>query len=112
MSKRYRITFEGVFARDAVERCLNGIPLGAEARPTRPTRPAQLVLERERRATMLLREGRTHQVRRMIRALGGEVASLHRDRFRALELPEDLEPDAWRSPEPEERALLLSESSL
>ncbi len=106
MSKRYRITFEGVLARDAVERCLNGIPLGAEARP------AQLVLERERRATMLLREGRTHQVRRMIRALGGEVASLHRDRFRALELPEDLEPDAWRSPEPEERALLLSESSL
>jgi len=107
--KRYRIRFEGSLVEDAVEQCLVGIPLGSEARPTRP---AELVLEGVGRATMVLREGRTHQVRRMIHKLGGEVVELHRDRFGALDLPEDLEPGALRPLAPGERACLLSESSL
>jgi len=107
--KRYRITFLGSLVEDAVEQCLNGIPFGAEGRLTRP---AELVVEGAGRATMVLREGRTHQVRRMIHKLGGEVVGLHRDRFGALDLPEDLEPGDLRPLEPGERACLLSESSL
>ncbi len=107
--KRYRIAFEGVLVEDAIDRCRKGFPLGADARVTRP---AELVLEGQGRATIVLREGRTHQVRRMIRALGGEVIELHRDRFGALDLPKDLAPGTLRALEPEERALLLSESSL
>lgn len=107
--KRYRISFEGDLVEDAVERCLQGIPLGAEGRLTLP---AKLVLEGAGRATLVLREGRTHQVRRMIHKLGGEVVGLHRDRFGALDLPADLDPGALRLLEPGERANLLSESSL
>lgn len=107
--KRYRIRYEGKLVEDAVARCLNGIAMGSEGRLTRP---AELVLEAEGRATMVLREGRTHQVRRMLHKLGGEVVGLHRDRVGALDLPEDLEPGALRALAPGERACLLSESSL
>lgn len=109
ISKRYRIEFDGDLAPDAVIRCLEGFLLTGE---DRPTRPAQLVLDGPGRATLILREGRTHQVRRMIRMLGGEVVALHRDRVGALTLPEDLEAGDLRPLEREERALLLSDSSL
>lgn len=107
--KRYRIRYEGELADDAVLRCRRGMQLGIDERPLRP---AELSLDGPGQATMVIREGRTHQVRRMIRALGAEVVLLHRDRFGALDLPADLEPGALRPLEPGGRALLLSESSL
>ncbi len=109
LPKRYRIEFEGELVSNSVECCRDGLLLVGE---DRPTRPARLELEGPGRASLVLREGRTHQVRRMIRLLGGEVVSLHRDRVGALDLPEDLEPGALRPLEREERALLLSDKSL
>lgn len=107
--KRYRIGFEGELVEDAVARCRAGLMLKGE---DRPTRPAELGLEGPGRASMVLREGRTHQVRRMIRVLGGKVIALHRDRVGALALPEDLEIGDLRPLEPAERTLLLSDKSL
>jgi len=109
LPKRYRVEFDGVLTSDSVERCRQGLLLTGE---DRPTRPAELELEASGRATLTLREGRTHQVRRMIRLLGGEVVSLHRDRVGALNLPDDLEPGELRPLERAERALLLSDKSL
>jgi 16S rRNA pseudouridine516 synthase len=109
LPKRYRIEFDGELAVDSIDRCRRGLLLWGE---DRPTRPAELELAESGRATLTLREGRTHQVRRMIRALGGEVVSLHRDRIGCLVLPEDLPPGALRPLERRERALLLSDKSL
>jgi len=109
LPKRYRVEFEGELASNSVERCRDGLLLAGE---DRPTRPAELEVEGAGRATLVLREGRTHQVRRMIRLLGGEVISLHRDRVGALNLPADLEVGAVRPLERDERALLLSDKSL
>jgi 16S rRNA pseudouridine516 synthase len=109
LPKRYRIGFDGELMSNSVECCREGLLLAGE---DRPTRPAWLELEGAGRARLVLREGRTHQVRRMIRLLGGEVVSLHRDRVGALDLPEDLEPGALRPLERDERALLLSDNSL
>jgi 16S rRNA pseudouridine516 synthase len=108
-SKRYRIEFDGELALDAIERCQEGFLLTGE---DRPTRPAELEIDGPGRATLVLREGRTHQVRRMIRILGGEVVSLHRDRVGALDLPEELESGDLRPLDREERLLLLSDKSL
>lgn len=107
--KRYRVGYSGELAADAVARCEAGILLEGESRPTRP---AQLRLDGPGRATLVLREGRTHQVRRMFRALGAFVETLHRDRIGDLDLPEDLPPGALRPLSPEERERLLSDSSL
>jgi 16S rRNA pseudouridine516 synthase len=109
LPKRYRITYEGALVSDAVARCASGIVLHGEEQPTRP---ADLEVGESGRATLVLREGRRHQVRRMIRALGGEVLELHRDRIGALELPADLEVGDFRPLAEEERALLLKDNSL
>jgi 16S rRNA pseudouridine516 synthase len=96
--KRYRIAYAGALSARAVERCARGLRLDGD---DEPTLPARLELEPEGadglgRATLHLTEGRYHQVRRMIAALGGSVVRLHRDRVGALELPPDLAPGALR----------------
>jgi 16S rRNA pseudouridine516 synthase len=109
LSKRYRVGYRGELAPDAVMQCEAGILLDGE---DRPTRPAVLTLDGPGQATLVLREGRTHQVRRMFRALGAFVEALHRDRVGGLDLPSDLAPGAFRPLEAFERTLLTSESTL
>ena len=45
---------------------------------------------------LTLTEGKYHQVKRMVAAAGNRVETLHRSRFGALALPEDLAPGQWR----------------
>ena len=44
---------------------------------------------------LTLAEGKYHQVKRMLAAVGNRVEALHRSRFGALELPPDLAPGTW-----------------
>lgn len=109
LPKRYRVGYRGELAGDAVAQCEAGILLEGEEKPTRP---ARLDLDGPGAATLVLREGRTHQVRRMFRALGAFVETLHRDRIGGLDLPNDLEPGALRPLAPEERERLLTDKTL
>jgi len=111
LEKRYRVLYRGELAGDAVERVRQGLLLRGEEAPTLPARlelegsdPAEPGLNR---ATLHIREGRYHQVRRMIAALGGEVVALHRDRIGALELPADLVAGQVREITAAERDKLL-----
>jgi 16S rRNA pseudouridine516 synthase len=61
-----------------------------------PLAPAVLEPLGERQARLTITEGRYHQVRRMFAAVGNHVTALHRDRIGRLDLPDDLEPGAWR----------------
>ncbi|MEO7151058.1 MAG: 16S rRNA pseudouridine(516) synthase [Burkholderiaceae bacterium] len=45
---------------------------------------------------LTLTEGKYHQVKRMIAAVGNRVETLHRSAFGALALPADLAPGQWR----------------
>ena len=45
---------------------------------------------------VLLVQGKYHQVKRMLAAVGNHVTGLHRSAFGALELPADLAPGQWR----------------
>lgn len=92
VEKRYRVGYEEELASDAVERALEGIELKDEERPCLP---AKLEIHAPSpdglgQATLTLREGRYHQVRRMIAAVGGHVVTLHRDEVGGLVLPEAL----------------------
>jgi 16S rRNA pseudouridine516 synthase len=74
--------------------------------PGRPPRPpevtraegAEIVDETLLRLTLL--EGKYHQVKRMVAAVGNRVERLHRSHFGALALPSDLAPGQWRWVEP------------
>lgn len=45
---------------------------------------------------LTLTEGKYHQVKRMVAAVGNRVEALHRERVGGLSLPEDLAPGQWR----------------
>lgn len=60
-----------------------------------PLAPAGFEALGERRARLVLHEGRYHQVRRMFGALGNRVTGLHRSRVGGLELG-DLASGQWR----------------
>ena len=93
LPKRYRVGYDGRMADDAIQRCAEGFLLEGDERPTLP---AQLSLDGPGQATLILHEGRFHQVKRMCAALGAQVTSLHRDRIGALDLPGDLPIGACR----------------
>ena len=107
--KRYRIGFSGTLAPDAVERVAIGLPIGGETMPCLPARLALDGIDVDGcgRATLELCEGRHHQVKRMIDALGGRVVRLHRDRIGGLELPVDLQPGTMRPLSAAEHAAVL-----
>ena len=93
LPKRYRIGYSGTLVADAIERCAAGVMIdGFDT----PCQSAELTLDGPARATLVISEGRHHQVKRMIAALGGKVVTLHRDRIGGLELPHDLAPGSMR----------------
>lgn len=105
VSKVYVATVEGELAADAEERFRTGVTLkdGTECLPARleivtPGDPCTV--------RVTLREGKYHQVKRMIAACGGFVASLRRVQIGGLLLDESLAPGAFREMTGEEVALL------
>jgi len=108
--KRYRIRYHGRLGSDAPARVAGCLQLPEEERPCLP---ARLALDGEDAdgcglATLELCEGRHHQVKRMVRALGGQPVGLHRDRIGGLTLPADLAPGELRVLRADERLLLFA----
>ena len=88
--KSYLLTYEGELVDDAVERVKEGIRLSDFT-----ARSANLTLLDKNRARLILTEGKYHQVKRMIGALGGKVIDLHRERLGNLYL--DIEEGTYRA---------------
>lgn len=61
-----------------------------------PLEPARLEVLGPRRARLAITEGRYHQVRRMLAAVGNHVQTLHRTSVGGLVLDDGLAPGAWR----------------
>lgn len=75
-----------------VERLLAGVVLDDDPAPVRAA-ACEVVGERGIRLT--LTEGKYHQVKRMVAAVGNRVEALHRSSFGPLVLPADLAPGRW-----------------
>ncbi len=70
--------------------------------------PAALQFEAADVCRVTVSEGKFHEVRRIFRALGNEVAALERVAIGSLTLPPDLAPGQWREMTKEERESLYS----
>ena len=92
MPKLYRADCAEPVTTAQVQRLLDGVVLHDDPLPVRA---AACEAVGERRLLLTLTEGKYHQVKRMVAAAGNAVRSLHRLRFGALALPEDLPPGAW-----------------
>jgi 23S rRNA pseudouridine2605 synthase len=96
VEKLYEAEVEGDPSDEALDRLRAGIELD-DGR----TAPAQARRLGPGRVELSLHEGRKHQVKRMLAAVGHPVTALHRTRYAGLTL-EGLEPGAWRELEPSE----------
>jgi 23S rRNA pseudouridine2605 synthase len=98
VEKTYVAEVEGDPDDDALQRLRDGVELDDG-----PTAPAQARRLGGGRVELVLHEGRKHQVKRMLAAVGHPVARLHRSAYAKLTL-EGLEPGACRELEPSEVA--------
>jgi 23S rRNA pseudouridine2605 synthase len=96
VEKVYEAQVEGEPSQDTLERLRAGIDLD-DGR----TAPAEAMLLGPSTVELQIHEGRKHQVKRMLAAVGHPVLELHRSRYAGLTL-EGLEPGAWRELEPSE----------
>ena len=91
--KLYEVRLKHEASAEQVERLLAGVVLDDDPVPVRAA-ACHLV-----EATLLhltLTEGKYHQVKRMVAAVGNRVESLHRSMIGGLRLPSDLAPGQWR----------------
>jgi len=102
VEKVYEADVEGDPSDEALEDLRRGVEL--DDRLTAPVHARRLG---PGQVELVLHEGRKHQVKRMLAAVGHAVTSLHRSRYAGLTL-EGLEPGAWRELEPFEVARLRS----
>lgn len=76
-----------------VQRLLDGVVLDDSPRAVRAA-ACEAVAEHHLRLT--LTEGKYHQVKRMLAAVGNQVVGLHRSRIGGMPLPDDVLPGQWR----------------
>jgi 23S rRNA pseudouridine2605 synthase len=100
VEKVYEAEVEGEPSDETLQRLREGVEL--DDGPTAPAGARRLAAST---VELTLHEGRKHQVKRMLAAVGHPVTRLHRSAYAGLRL-EGLEPGAWRELEPFEVASL------
>lgn len=91
--KVYEVTTKHPLDDGQVGRLLEGVVLEDDPKPVRAS-ACQTVAPHHLRLT--LTEGKYHQVKRMVAAVGNRVEALHRSQIGGLALPADLAPGQWR----------------
>lgn len=112
VDKIYYAKVAGIMTKEDVIAFEKGLEIGDEDLQT--ALPADLKIDSIDASSNLsyvyitLREGKYHQVKRMVHAVGKEVLYLKRISFGGLELPKDLEPGQSRALTKPELEILLS----
>jgi 23S rRNA pseudouridine2605 synthase len=96
VEKVYEAEVEGEPDDEALQRLRAGIELDDGA-----TAPARVRRLGRNRLELAIHEGRKHQVKRMLAAVGHPVTRLHRSRYAGLTV-EGLAPGGWRELRPDE----------
>ena len=102
VDKVYEVDVEGEPSSTALSRLEQGVELEDGM-----TSPAQVRRLGPSRLELTIHEGRKHQVKRMLEAVGHAVRRLHRSRYAGLTL-DGLATGEWRELTPEEVELLRS----
>ena len=93
VSKVYEVTTKHPVDDQQVRKLLAGVVLDDDPKPVRAAACDQTG---ELQLSLTLTEGKYHQVKRMIAAVGNRVEGLHRSRIGSLALPANLQPGEWR----------------
>ncbi|MFT6102795.1 MAG: 16S rRNA pseudouridine516 synthase [Granulosicoccus sp.] len=98
-SKTYRAELAEIFTDSAKQALEEGVLLHNEKKPTRP---ATVNIINERCIELSIVEGKYHQVKRMLAAVGNHVNQLHRQQIGSIALDPSLDVGEYRLLTPEE----------
>jgi 16S rRNA pseudouridine516 synthase len=109
--KVYEVTTTHEISDDQIANLLAGVVLDDSPKPVKAA-ACERVESTHLRLT--LTEGKYHQVKRMLAAVGNRVEGLHRSAIGNLQLPQDLAPGQWRwlSPSDLEKYFKASNTAL
>ena len=92
-TKRYRVTLADPMTASARQKLEEGLMLEGEKKLTKP---AVIDVLAPKLIHLSIHEGRYHQVKRMMLAVGNEVVALHREAIGNIELDSGLAEGQWR----------------
>ncbi|OIN92112.1 MAG: 16S rRNA pseudouridine(516) synthase [Comamonadaceae bacterium CG1_02_60_18] len=101
--KVYEVTVKHPLEESQIKRLLDGVVLDDDPRPVSA---AACEAISNHQLSLTLTQGKYHQVKRMVAAVGNRVEALHRSQIGGLHLPEDLAPGQWRWLEAADLALI------
>jgi 16S rRNA pseudouridine516 synthase len=99
IGKVYEITTPEPITQKQIDHLMNGVVLDDDPKPCFAT-ACKLISDHVLAMTIV--EGRYHQVKRMMVAVGNNVAKLHRTEIGAFQMPSDLAEGEWRWLYPED----------
>jgi 16S rRNA pseudouridine516 synthase len=102
--KTYRVALSEPITGDAIAHLEKGVKLKGE---DTLTQPAGVSLINPQTIELTIREGRYHQIKRMLAAVGNHVTALHRLRIGAIALDASLAPGEFRELTTEEVASVI-----
>lgn len=91
--KIYEVRVKHPIESKQLRSLLAGVLLDDDPKPVKAAACEQLD---SHRLSLTLTEGKYHQVKRMLAAVGNRVEALHRSQIGQLHLPADLRPGQWR----------------
>ena len=94
--KVYEVTAKHPVDDAQVHKLLGGVVLDDDPKPVRAAACERVGEAGSRQLRLTLTEGKYHQVKRMLAAVGNRVEGLHRSSIGNLALPADLAPGKWR----------------
>ena len=93
VDKTYRVRPEKPLSAEDIHRLESGLEIGDD----KPSAPAKAVLTEDGDLLLTIHEGRFHQVKRMLQAIGNQVLTLERIRFGSLSLDPALSRGDYRA---------------
>ena len=106
--KVYQVQCKHPIIAAQIDKLLAGVVLDDDPKPVRASACA---LTGECSLDLTLEQGKYHQVKRMLAAVGNRVEQLHRSQVGQLHLPRDLAPGQWRWLHADEVAAMQSKQA-
>ncbi len=92
--KRYRVHLADPILDEAIQQLEAGVLLNGEDQLTKPAKVERLA---SNEIYLTIQEGKYHQVKRMLAAVGNRVEALHRDQIGPLQLGEGISAGEYRA---------------
>lgn len=102
VDKVYKFECSLSLSSDDISRLESGVDIGGYL-----TKPCNIKMEDEAHGMITLREGKYHQIKRMLEAVGNKITYLERISFGGVVLDASLERGEWRHLTEEELKILL-----